>query len=140
MIAALISGSLFRPPEQRTAKSGKPFIMASVKIKDGDSIQFVRLFAFSESAQAELARLAEGDALTAQGSLKAEVYEANGEHRVSLTLIADAVLPLRRERKPKTEASNQSPQDARSKQQRCAGRWRDERDGPNDSLDGLEVF
>jgi hypothetical protein len=37
---ALITGTLFRAPEQRTAKSGKPFVAATLKVKDGEATQW----------------------------------------------------------------------------------------------------
>jgi hypothetical protein len=49
----------------------------------------------SAEAQNELLRLDDGDALSVQGGLRAE----GGEPRVRLTVLADAVLPLRRPRK-----------------------------------------
>jgi hypothetical protein len=64
---AIVTGSLFRAPEQRTSKAGKPFVTATIRAKDGDASQFWRITAFSESAQAELMRLGEGDALAVQG-------------------------------------------------------------------------
>ena len=36
---ALISGQLFRAPEQRTSKAGKPFVTATIRAKDGDASQ-----------------------------------------------------------------------------------------------------
>jgi hypothetical protein len=40
MIAmALVTGTLFRPPEQRTSKSGKPFVTATIRVKRGDPSQ-----------------------------------------------------------------------------------------------------
>jgi hypothetical protein len=33
---ALVTGTLFRAPEQRTSKAGKPFVVATLKAKDGD--------------------------------------------------------------------------------------------------------
>jgi hypothetical protein len=63
---------------------------------------------FSESAQAELMRLADGDKLSAQGSMKIELYRANdGSEKLSRTLMVDGVLALKpapRERKPKPDA------------------------------------
>jgi single-stranded DNA-binding protein len=133
MIAALIAGTMFRAPEQRTAKTGRPFARATILVKDGDGSQFIRIAAFSETAQAELMRLADGDALSAQGPLKAEIYTANdGSTKISFNLVADQVLALRqppRERK-KTAAS----QDARSRQERLAGSWQSPLDGPNDGI------
>jgi single-stranded DNA-binding protein len=102
---ALVAGSLFRAPEQRTSKAGKPFVTATIRAKDGEASQWWRVTAFSESAQAELMRLSEGDACSVQGAFKCELYQLEGgETRVSLSIIADHVLALRqspRERKAK---------------------------------------
>jgi single-stranded DNA-binding protein len=98
----LISGTLFRAPEERTGKtSGKHFVAATIKVRDGDAAQFWRVLAFSDPAQNELLRLDDGDALAVQGGLRAEAYSKDGEARVGLTVIADAVLPLRRPKKPR---------------------------------------
>jgi hypothetical protein len=61
IVHALVTGSLFRAPEQRMAKTGREFVAATIRVKEGDGSQFVRLVAFSESVQAELMRLADGD-------------------------------------------------------------------------------
>jgi single-stranded DNA-binding protein len=101
----LVSGSLFRPPEQRTSKAGKPFTTATIRAKDGEASQWWKVVAFSESAQAELSRLSDGDALSIQGALKVETYERDGATKLSLSVIAEHVIALRqpprqRERKP----------------------------------------
>jgi single-stranded DNA-binding protein len=102
---AIVTGSLFRAPEQRTSKAGKPFVTATIRAKDGEASQWWRVTAFLESAQAELMRLGEGDACSVQGSFKAELYPPEGtQPKVSLSIIADHVLALRqspRERKAK---------------------------------------
>ena len=93
---ALISGVLFRAPEQKTSKAGKLYVSATVKFKDGEALQFWRLTAVLETAQVELMRLSEGDALSAQGAMKAELYRPEGgEQRISLSMIADHVTALR---------------------------------------------
>jgi len=73
----LITGTLFRAPEQRTSKAGKPFVTATVRVKDGDpstgsgqASQWWKVLAFAESTQAELMRLADGDAISFKGTLK----------------------------------------------------------------------
>jgi hypothetical protein len=128
VIFALASGTLFRHPESKISKAGKPFAVATLKVRDGDSFSFVKLLVFSESAQAELMRLTDGDALSAQGSLKAETYDKNGETRISLTIIADQVLAVRAERKKKEKLAaappdNPSPHPApdRSRMNRYGG-------------------
>ncbi len=67
-------------------------------MRDGEASQFWRVLAFSDTAQAELLRLDDGDAVSVQGALRAEVYSKDGEARVGLTVIADAVLPPRSRR------------------------------------------
>jgi single-stranded DNA-binding protein len=106
---ALISGALSGAPELKTAKSGKAYVTATVKVAADNAVDFWRVYAFSESVQAELSRLGEGDKISLQGSLKLEVYTSkNGEHKISRTLFADHVLALRqppRERRPSNAAS-----------------------------------
>jgi single-stranded DNA-binding protein len=96
----LVQGTLFHSPEPRTGKaSGKSFVAATIRVRDGEATQFWKVLAFSSEAQSELLRLDDGDALSVQGGLRAEAYEKGGEPRVSLTVLADAVLALRRPRK-----------------------------------------
>jgi hypothetical protein len=106
----LVSGSLFKNPEQRTSKSGKTYATASIRTASADNsaADFWNLLIFSETVAAELMRLSEGDKLAAQGSLKLEIY--NG--KISRTVFVDAILPLRappRERKPKKPAASEGP-------------------------------
>jgi len=104
MIYALAQGTLFRSPEQRTSKTGKPFVTATIRSKDGDASQFIRIVSFSESGQGELLLLDDGDALSVQGPLKVETYVAsNGETRISLSLVADKILPLKAPSKQRKE-------------------------------------
>jgi single-stranded DNA-binding protein len=71
-------------------------VTATIRVKDGDASQWWRVTVFSESAQAELMRLTEGDSCCVQGAFKAELYQREaGEARVSLSIIADHVLALR---------------------------------------------
>jgi single-stranded DNA-binding protein len=109
MTFALVNGQLFRAPEQRTSKTGKPYVTATLKVKDGEASQWWRVTAFSESAQAEIMRLAEGDSLAVQGSFKAEIYTPDGgETKLSLSIIADRVLALRQA--PKERKAPKEPE------------------------------
>jgi hypothetical protein len=93
---ALISGVLYRAPESRTSKAGKPFVTATIKAKEGaEALQWWKVLTFSESTGAELMRLVDGDAVSVQGSMKAELYEKDGETKLSLTVFADAILALK---------------------------------------------
>jgi hypothetical protein len=54
---------------------------------------------FRPRRKASPKRLDDGDALAVQGALRAEAYAKDGEPRVNLTVLADALLPLRRPKK-----------------------------------------
>jgi len=97
----LITGALSKTVEKRSSKNGNPFALANIRVKDGDSHVYWRVFAFNEQAIAELAELSEGDAVSLSGAMKADIYQSDGKPpRVSLTLMADKVLAL----KPKPKA------------------------------------
>jgi single-stranded DNA-binding protein len=108
----LVSGALSRAPELKTSKSGKAYVTATVKLAADGAAEFWSILAFSESAQAELTRLGEGDKVSAQGSLKVEPYTGrDGQTRINRTVLADHVLALRqppRERKPSADNSTQT--------------------------------
>ena len=111
---ALVSGALFRAPELKTAKSGKTYATATIKVAADNTADFWSVLAFCECAQAELLRLGEGDKVSAQGSFKVEPYTArDGQTRINRTVFADHVLALRqppRERKPKASTFDAAPQ------------------------------
>jgi single-stranded DNA-binding protein len=95
---ALISGIIFRPPLQKTAKSGKPYTTCTIKVTGADdnaSADFWNVLTFSESGQIELLRLEVGDAVSVRGKLKLEIFTKDNEPRISRSIFADAALGLR---------------------------------------------
>jgi single-stranded DNA-binding protein len=118
----LVSGTLFKTPEERTSsKTGRVFVSATLKVGgDSGNAEFWSISAFSESAQAELLRLSAGDALSAQGKAKFEIYTSNtGTAKISRSIFADAILPLRappKERKAKAPPAGSKAADAIVKQ------------------------
>jgi hypothetical protein len=75
MISALISGTLFRSPEERISKSGRSFATATLRVREGDSSLFVKIFGFSDHIKDEMLRLSDGDAVAIQGPLKVETQQ-----------------------------------------------------------------
>ena len=108
----LITGALSRAPELKTSKSGKAYVTATIKVAADNAAEFWSVLVFSESTQAELLRLVEGDKVSVQGALKVEPYTArDGQTRINRTVFADHVLALRqppRERKPRADNSTQT--------------------------------
>jgi single-stranded DNA-binding protein len=110
-----VSGILVRAPESRALKAGRSIATATtatLKAKDGDYARFWRIAAFNEAAQAELLRLSDGDAVAVGGSLKAELYDRNGETELSFGVIAEHVLPLRQPGKKRKTEGRATPQRA----------------------------
>jgi Single-strand binding protein family len=106
---ALVTGVLFRDPKQLTSKSGRVFVSATVRAKDGDAVQWWRISGFNDTVRAALMDARDGESISAQGVLKVETYLAeNGDARLSLGLIAYDVMPLRRAKKSKPAAPRQS--------------------------------
>ena len=96
MIEALVLGKLHNKPEQRTSKTGKPFVTAKARVStgDGESV-FVNVICFSESVCAALLALAAGDAVALAGTLKPGAWlDRDGTARPSLDLVAGQVLTI----------------------------------------------
>jgi hypothetical protein len=101
----LVTGTLLKPPSRLIAKSGKCYVAASLKTRDGEAVSFWKLLAFSETVQEDLLRLGEGEHLSAQGALRAEIYSpANGsEPRINFSCMVNAILAAKQPRKPKAK-------------------------------------
>jgi single-stranded DNA-binding protein len=106
-VFALVTGTIFRAPLQKTSKAGKPYTVCTVKAGSDDSASgdFWSVLIFSESAQLEMLRLEIGDAVAIRGKLEIKTYVANdGTTKISRSIFADAALGLRpapRTQKPK---------------------------------------
>ena len=111
-VSVLISGALFREPQQRTSATGRSYVSTTIKTSgmDNESSDFWNVLAFGDSTQSELMRLADGDKVSLQGKPKFEIFEKDGKARISRTVFADSILALRakpREKKPKPKAPDQ---------------------------------
>ena len=98
----LISGKLFRDPEAKTSRGGKPYTLATVKVGQGEDVQWWRVMAFGDADRDELISLRNGDAVAVSGPLKAEMYAPNGnEPRLSLSVMADRIISAKRAKREK---------------------------------------
>ena len=94
MIDGLIAGRIYGKPTERTSKTGKPFVVAKVRAATGDGeSMFINVLAFSDSAQAALLALADGDSVALTGSLTPKTWtDKEGNTRPALDLVAHQVL------------------------------------------------
>lgn len=95
MIEAMIGGKLHGKPERRTAKSGKPYTLAKVRVLAGNSTITGGVVAFAEPVQAALLALDDGEPVALAGSLTIKPWiDREGRPRAGFDLIANAVLTL----------------------------------------------
>lgn len=100
----LLPGVLHKAPVRKTAKTGRPYVLATLREVNGDAMRWWKLFVFHESAIEEIERLGEGDVIAASGIFEATIWTPEGKQpRVSLSLTADAILSAKAKPKPKNE-------------------------------------
>jgi single-stranded DNA-binding protein len=117
-VAVLISGSLFKVPEQRTSQAGRRFVSATIKVGgESGNAEFWSVLAFGDTAGADLMLLDLNERVAVQGSLKLETYTANdGKTKISRTCFADHVMALRQPKERKAKAPPPKAADAIVKQ------------------------
>jgi hypothetical protein len=115
---AIVSGALFRAPESKTSKTGRPYALATIREGTGELTRWWKAFIFSASAIEEVQRLGDGDPIAVAGEIDAQIYTpAGSESRINWSVGVDAVLSARpkpREAKPKTGKSARAPAKANS--------------------------
>lgn len=115
-IEALILGKLHQPAERRTSRVGRPFVTATVRAAVGEDAVFVRVTAFSETAQAALLALQGGDAVALAGTLTPGAWtDREGNARPNLSIVAGQVMTpyaLRKKRAAVAVASEPPADDA----------------------------
>jgi len=101
---AIVSGVLHKAPVSRLAKTGKPYVIATIREGSGETTRWWKAFVFAETAIEELSRLGVGDPVAVAGEFVAEIYAPRfGEPRLNWRVTADAVLSARRKRRRKSD-------------------------------------
>ena len=114
MIDALIQGKLFAQAQERTGKSGKPFVTAKLTTTagDGEGI-FVNIIAFDHGPCTALLALGAGDAVAVTGPATPKAWtDKQGVNRVALDVVAHQVLTayhVKRKRDAMTATKKQAP-------------------------------
>jgi hypothetical protein len=95
MIAgALLTSRFYREATIREGKRGSA--LATLCAEDESDMRYGSVLTSGAAAQAELGRLAVGEACSVQGALRVAAYEALGITRFGLSIFANHVLSLRR--------------------------------------------
>lgn len=136
MIDGLIAGRIYGKPTERTSKTGKPFVVAKVRAATGDGeSMFINVLAFSDSAQAALLALGDGDSVALTGSLTPKTWtDKEGNTRPALDLVAHQVLTTYHVTRKRTAMHQSAPAPAhgRAKDEAWQARAPRDRSGPGD--------
>jgi len=113
-VQVLVTGSIFREPQERNSASGRSYVTTTVKAAgaDNESSDFWSVLAFGDTAKSELMRLRVGEKVSLQGKPRLEIFEKDGKARISRTVFADGVLALRappREKKSRAPEAERPP-------------------------------
>ena len=100
---ALIAGRLHGEPTTRPTRNGGVVTFFKLKVANGNAIEWWDVAAFSEEARETLDGLGEGDAVSAVGVVRTELFEFKGEQRIKRSLTANRVLALKPAIKPPEE-------------------------------------
>lgn len=93
MIDCLVSGRLHGVPQQRTAKTGRTFTTAKLRVPTGEDSTFCNVIAFDQGTQDALMTLGAGEAVALAGELKVSTWtDKSGTTRPSLDLVASKAL------------------------------------------------
>ena len=121
---AIVSGVIFKAPQTKTSKAGKPYAIATIREGTGERVRWWKAFVFNEFAIEEILRLGDGDPIAVSGEFDCQAYKTDaGEDRLSWSIMVDAVLSTRA--KPKKAKLQDSRQPLETK------RWEG---GPNDGV------
>ena len=90
----LVTGVVYRRPEQRTGKNWRPYMTAVLFAEGLESAPYWAIVAFAQEAQAALVRLGIGAAVSIEGALQVEEYEKDGQKRISLGVTAEHAIAL----------------------------------------------
>jgi hypothetical protein len=112
---AIVSGVIFKAPQTKTTKAGKPYAIATIREGTGERVRWWKAFVFNEFSIEEILRLGDGDPIAVSGEFDCELCPPpGGESRVSWKITAYAVLsakatPKQRAGREVAEASWAAP-------------------------------
>ena len=93
MIDCLVSGRLHGVPQQRTAKTGRTFTTAKLRVPTGESATFCNVVCFEPDTRAVLLALTAGEAVALAGELRVSTWtDKSGTAHPSLDLVASRSL------------------------------------------------
>lgn len=100
---AIVIGALFRAPQTKISKAGKPYAIATIREGTGERVRWWKAFVFNAAIE-EVMRLGDGEPIAVSGEFDCELYApASGESRLSWKITVDGVLSAQRKAKPKAE-------------------------------------
>jgi hypothetical protein len=95
-VYAHFTGQILRAPSERKSSAGNRYAFVLLLVGTGTTGQLVNCNVFEPFVDGVL-QLRQGESLSVTGTLTVSVYEKNGEHRPSLSLMVSAILSGRKQ-------------------------------------------
>ena len=96
-VYAHFTGQILRAPSERKSSAGNRYAFVLLLVGTGTTGQLVNCNVFEPFVDGVL-QLRQGESLSVTGTLTVSVYEKNGEHKASLSLMVSGVLSGRFQR------------------------------------------
>ncbi|WP_051956079.1 hypothetical protein [Beijerinckia mobilis] len=90
----LVEGTLNKAGEWRNTRTGRPFVVATLREREEPDIRWWRLFAFLPVQQEALLAIAEGEALSVQGDFSMQARETGDGPQTCLSINVRHILVL----------------------------------------------
>jgi single-stranded DNA-binding protein len=88
-IEAAFFGNLNRDAERKTSGAGKAYLRASLRVGDGDKVQWINLTVFDQEAIAHADKFLKGAAIYAEGRLTLDTWKGqDGVDRHGLSVLS----------------------------------------------------
>jgi single-stranded DNA-binding protein len=82
-------GSLGRDAEAKTSKAGKPYLRMSMRVGDGEAVQWISVLAFDAKAAGQPDKFVAGARLYVEGTLRVEEWTGqDGTRRHGLSVMS----------------------------------------------------
>ncbi|MGA7328444.1 MAG: single-stranded DNA-binding protein [Rhodomicrobium sp.] len=124
-IEACFTGRVTSDPESRLSQAGKPWLKFSAAVGEGETIQYCQVAVFGDQAAKLSGQINKGSKIYAEGRLKLDKWQKDGQERSGLSLAAwrcDLIAQIGQHKAPRGESKQSFPPIPDQRDQRAVGR------------------
>jgi len=111
-IEACFTGRVTSDPESRLSQAGKPWMKFNAAIGEGETVQYCNVAVFGDVAAKLSGQISKGSKIYAEGRLKLDKWQKDGQERSGLSLAAwrcDLIGQIGQNKSPRSEGKQSFP-------------------------------